>query len=261
MFLKAHRNRSCQEGPFRVPRNSQHTTVNGICPCPLPSVLLGSLWRNGLGGGSTRSRCYCGTSWVSNMSWYELTLTFCSWMTGTCFASRWKIYWHSEGSRHQHIVVTCAMEARIRTIAGDCKADIRQIGQGAFCEAAGTLFFEGFIWIYCQRGSRTTQDWRLCNFMIHPRHLAFSKDSWILQPCIITGLLQLPNLVCQVRLATSQAVGRQEGFQVHRRPVPLQKGCRDAGICLFPPLGCHHLKMGLGWRRSFGDTSDTTYYL
>ena len=49
-LLNAHRNHSCQEGLFRVPRNSQHTTVNGICPCPLPSALLGSLWRNGLGG-------------------------------------------------------------------------------------------------------------------------------------------------------------------------------------------------------------------
>ena len=70
-------------------------------------------------------------------------------------------------------------------------------------------------------------------------------------------------------------MSRQEGFQVHRRPVPLQKGCRDGGMqenqchkarespghLSFSFLGLTSFEDGNIARRSFdfGDTSDTTY--
>ena len=163
------------------------------------------------------------------MSWLWHFVHSCC-MTGTCFASRWKIYWHSEGSRHQHIghVYDGSKNQNRR----------RRLQSRHQANGAGHILWgcwNPFLWeIYCQRGSGTAQDWRLCNFMIHPTNLAWSKDSWVLH-----------HRWCQVRFATSQVVGRQEGFQVHRRPVPLQKACRNGGICLFSSLGLTSFEDGV----------------
>ena len=71
-LLNAHRNHSCQEGLFRVPRNSQHTTVNSQWDLPM-SAAKRAAWQSlaqWTRWESTRSRCNCGTSWVSNISCY-----------------------------------------------------------------------------------------------------------------------------------------------------------------------------------------------